>query len=78
MVAHRPEAETFAENVGILTHRVFGLEVEEAGFYNLIRDTVIEEGDYEEVMKEYDDRIGSEGRGLIRSLIALQNKKTQK
>ena len=77
MVAHRPEAETFAENVGILTHRVFGLEVEEAGFYNLIRDTVIEEGAYAEVMKEYDDRIGSEGRGLIRSLIALQNKKTQ-
>jgi len=77
MVAHRPEAETFAENVGILTHRVFGLEVEEAGFYNLIRDTVIEEGDYEEVMKEYNHRIGSEGRGLIRSLIALQNKKTK-
>ncbi|MEP1523018.1 AAA family ATPase [Ascidiaceihabitans sp.] len=77
MVAHRPEAETFAENVGILTHRVFGLEVEEAGFYNLIRDTVIEEGEYDEVMNEYSSQIGSEGRGLIRSLIALQNKKSK-
>ncbi|WP_198666134.1 ATP-dependent endonuclease [Tropicimonas sp. IMCC34043] len=77
MVAHRPEAETFAENVGILTHRVFGLEVEEAGFYNLIRDTVIEEGDYDEVMEKYGGQIGSEGRGLIRSLIALQNRKSK-
>lgn len=77
MVAYRPEAETFAENVGILTHRVFGLEVEEAGFYNLIRDTVIEEGEYDEVMRKYSGQIGSEGRGLIRSLIALQNKKSQ-
>lgn len=78
MIAQRPEAETFAENVGILTHRVFGLEVEEAGFYNLLRDTVIEEGDYEKVMAEYDGRIGSEGRGLVRSLIALQNKRSKK
>ena len=77
MVAHRPEAETFAENVGILTHRVFGLEVEESGFYNLIRDTVIEEGAYDEVMHEYGAQIGSEGRGLIRSLIALQNKRSK-
>ena len=78
MTAHRPEAETFAENVGILTHRVFGLEVEEAGFYNLIRDTVIDEGKYNAVMDEYHSRIGSEGRGLIRSLIAIQNKKAQR
>ncbi len=77
MIAHRPESETFAENVGILTHRVFGLEVEEAGFYNLIRDTVIEEGEYKEVMNKYSSQIGSEGRGLIRSLIALQNKKSK-
>lgn len=78
MTAQRPEAETFAENVGILTHRVFGLEVEEAGFYNLLRDTVIEEGEYDAVMADYSNRIGSEGRGLIRSLIALQNKKSKK
>jgi predicted ATPase len=78
MTAQRPEAETFAENVGILTHRIFGLEVEEAGFYNLIRDAVIDDGDYEEIMKKYKFNIGSEGRGLIRSLIALQNKKSTK
>ena len=78
MTADRPEAETFAENVGILTHRVFGLEVEEAGFYNLIRNAVIEEADYDTIMEDYEGRIGSEGRGLIRSLIALQNKKSKK
>lgn len=78
MTAQRPEAETFAENVGILTHRVFGLEVEEAGFYNLLRDTVIEEGDYDAVMTAYGKSIGSEGRGLIRSLVALQKRRSQK
>jgi len=78
MTAQRPEAETFAENVGILTHRVFGLEVEEAGFYNLLRDSVIEEGDYDAIMAKYGSRIGSEGRGLVRSLIALQNKRSKK
>lgn len=75
MTAERPEAETFAENVGILTHRIFGLEVEEAGFYNLLRNAVIEDANYEKIISQYEKSIGSEGRGLIRSLIALQKKK---
>jgi predicted ATPase len=75
MVANRPEAETFAENVGILTHRIFGLEVEEAGFYNLLRDAVVDQADYDWIVSEYNGHIGSEGRGLVRSLIALQKKK---
>ena len=29
----RPENETFAENVSVLTRKVFGLEVEQSGFY---------------------------------------------
>jgi len=78
MTAERPSAETFAENVGILTHRIFGLEVEEAGFYNLIRDAVLSLGDYDEIIEKYGGSIGSEGRGLIRSLIAVQNKRSQK
>jgi len=75
MKAERPEAETFAENVGVLTHRIFGLEVEEAGFYNLLKDAVTSLGNYDEIMERYGDSIGSEGRGLLRSMIALQNKK---
>ncbi|MEP6067354.1 MAG: AAA family ATPase [Paracoccaceae bacterium] len=75
MTAERPEAESFAENVGILTHRIFGLEVEEAGFYNLLRNAVIEDADYKKIISQYGKSIGSEGRGLIRSLIALQQKK---
>jgi predicted ATP-dependent endonuclease of OLD family len=77
MKAERPEAETFAENVGVLTHRIFGLEVEEAGFYNLLRDAVTALGDYDEIMERYGHNIGSEGRGLLRSLIAIQNKKAR-
>jgi predicted ATPase len=75
MTAERPSAETFAENVGILTHRIFGLEVEEAGFFNLIRDAVLSYGDYGDIMEKYGGSIGSEGRGLIRSLIAVQNQR---
>jgi len=75
MKCERPEAETFAENVGVLTHRIFGLEVEEAGFYNLLRDAVTEFGSYEDIMERYGYEIGSEGRGLLRSLIALKNKR---
>jgi ABC-type transport system involved in cytochrome c biogenesis ATPase subunit len=78
MTADRPQAETFSENVGILTHRIFGLEVEEAGFYNLLRDAVVQDADYDTIMEKYGRKIGSEGRGLIRSLIALQNKKAPK
>lgn len=78
MTAERPEAETFAENVGILTHRIFGLEVEEAGFYNLLRNAVVEDADYDKIMEDHERRIGSEGRGLIRSLIALQKKRAIK
>ncbi|SFQ13315.1 AAA domain-containing protein, putative AbiEii toxin, Type IV TA system [Tranquillimonas alkanivorans] len=78
MTAERPSAETFAENVGVLTHRIFGLEVEEAGFYNLIREAVLSLGDYDDIIGKYGGNIGSEGRGLIRSLIAVQNKRSQK
>ena len=78
MTAERPSAETFAENVGILTHRIFGLEVEEAGFYSLIRDAVLSLGSYDDIIERYGGRIGSEGRGLIRSLIAVQNRRSQK
>lgn len=37
LLAERPEMETFGENVGTLTREVFGLEVTEAGFHQLLR-----------------------------------------
>ena len=36
----RPDNETFAENVGVLTREVFGLEVAKSGFLDLLRRSV--------------------------------------
>jgi hypothetical protein len=48
--AERPDSETFGENVGVLTHEVFGLEVTHSGFHELLRDAVQQEDDYESVL----------------------------
>lgn len=61
----RPDSETFAENVGTLTRKVFGLEVTKSGFYRLLHDSA-EGGDFNAVIDEFSEQIGSEGRALAR------------
>ena len=39
-VAERPEIETFAETVSVLTREVFGLEVDRSGFHRMILEIV--------------------------------------
>ena len=68
--AERPEIETFGENVGSLTHDVFGLEVQDSGFYKLLKDAVQEYGSREKVIEEFGDQLGSEARALLFSLAA--------
>ncbi|MEZ0018228.1 AAA family ATPase [Sinorhizobium fredii] len=63
----RPEIETFAENVSVLTRRVFGLEVEESGFFKLLSDQA-KGRDYDGVMNAFDQKVGGEGRALARAL----------
>lgn len=70
----RPEQETYGENVGILTREVFGLEVTRSGFYNLLTKSVDEGKDFEEIINEYDDQLGFEGRAILRSLISNRDK----
>lgn len=62
----RPEIETFGENVSVLTRKVFGLEVEESGFFKLLRDRA-NDSEFAEVIDEFDGRVGSEGRALARA-----------
>ncbi|MFD0374545.1 ATP-dependent endonuclease [Streptomyces sp. NPDC127112] len=68
--ARRPRYETYGENVGVLTHEIFGLEVMRSGFYAEVERAVHEFGDYEEVINHFGGELGDEARGLVRILLA--------
>lgn len=68
--ADRPDIETFAENIGVLTREIFGLEVTRSGFHKMLADAVVDRSSREEVLAKFDNEIGSEGRALLSSLIA--------
>lgn len=60
-VIERPEIETFAENVGRLTHEVFGLEVTRSGFYKMIADAISAGDDFDDMMINSMTNSGSRG-----------------
>ncbi|MGY8662432.1 AAA family ATPase [Bradyrhizobium sp. UFLA05-109] len=72
-VIERPEIETFAENVGRLTHEVFGLEVTQSGFYKMIAEAVVANDDFDDVISKFDGEVGLEGRALISVRIAARD-----
>ncbi len=65
----RPESETFAENVGVLTREVFRLEVSKSGFHEMLLSAVEEGKSYEEIVHDYGGSLGFEGRSLLRAFI---------
>lgn len=65
--AARPEIETFAENVSVLTRKIFGLETEESGFYRLLSAEAKHGGSFEAVDNDFAGQIGAEGRALLRA-----------
>ena len=69
-VAERVRAETFGENVGHLTHEVFGLEVTRSGFYKVIGESIEKDDDFDSVNRKFGGEIGLEGRALISMLLA--------
>ncbi|MGW1976479.1 AAA family ATPase [Streptomyces sp. NPDC001889] len=72
LVANRPRIETFGENVGIITHEVFGLEADETGFNRELKRLVDEGLSYTEIRFRFRNRLGGEARIIARSLIALR------
>jgi Fe-S cluster assembly ATPase SufC len=70
--ADRPEIETFAENVGVLTREVFALELSRSGFHKMLADAVGTADSVDEVTAKFDNEVGSEGRALISSLLAAR------
>jgi len=67
--ARRPVPETFGENIGRLTHEVFGLEAAETGFYELLRDAVNRKLDYDGVVDAFGGQLGTEARAILYSLL---------
>ncbi|WP_074687846.1 MULTISPECIES: AAA family ATPase [Pseudomonas] len=73
--AERPLDETFGENLGVLTSEIFSLEVSASGFHNLLRKSVEDNSKtYNQIIDEYNDQIGFEGRSILRNLIATRGK----
>ncbi|GAA5212006.1 AAA family ATPase [Streptomyces thinghirensis] len=62
-----PEIETFGENVGVITREIFGLEVRRTGFNRLIQSLADDGMSFDEILDEFDDQLGAEGRALARS-----------
>jgi len=72
--AKRPRIETFGENVGVLTSEVFSLEVERSGFHDLLARSVETDKTYEEIVRDYDNQLGFEGRAILKALIANRDR----
>lgn len=70
----RPSIETFGENVGILTSEVFNLEVEHSGFHNLLKKSVRSGKPYKEIIEDYSNQLGFEGRAILKALIANRDR----
>lgn len=69
----RPEIQTFGENVGILTREVFGLEVTDTGFHQLLTQSVERNPDYEEVLGNFNNQLGAEARAIVQAMIAVRS-----
>ncbi|TKI70384.1 hypothetical protein FCU45_03615 [Sulfurimonas crateris] len=67
--AERFETETFGETIGKLTREVFGLEVNESGFYKLLSEDVNTGKTYEQIIRKYNDQLGFEAKLLLRALL---------
>jgi len=69
MSGSRPGLQTFGENVGVLTHEAFGLEVTKSGFYTLLQAAVDEGETFDDIMYEYDEQLGFEAQATLRAMI---------
>lgn len=70
----RPSIETFGENVGVLTREVFGLEVVNSGFHDLLVRSVRDGDTYEKIISDYKGQLGLEGRALLRALVTHRDR----
>ncbi|PAU60594.1 hypothetical protein BZL42_10270 [Pseudomonas indica] len=67
-VAERLETETFGENVGVLTREVFGLEVTDSGFHQMLKKEAESAETYKQALRRFNGQLGAEARGVLRGL----------
>jgi predicted ATP-dependent endonuclease of OLD family len=67
-----PQIETFGENVGALTREVFKLELNQAGFYQLIEKAAKKEGSLEDLLQTFENQLGSEAKMVAMSAFRHQ------
>jgi len=65
----RPNIETFGENIGVLTREIFGLEVTNSGYHNLLLEELKSSTSYKTILRRFNGQLGSEAKGVLRSLI---------
>jgi predicted ATPase len=73
LTAARPRTETYGENVGVLTHEVFGLEVRSSGYYRALAEEVAAGGAFDDITARFSG-LGGEGRALLRALIGVRER----
>lgn len=74
--AKRPDIETFGENVGVLTREVFGLEVTHSGFHQLLENEIKNCDSYEEVLENFNGKLGNEAKAIVQSLMYYKKQGT--
>lgn len=69
--AERVQSETFGENVSVLTREIFGLEVDNSGFHNLLKAKIESSPDitFTEVNSSFNEELGSEAKAMIINLV---------
>lgn len=72
--AERLEIESFGENVGLLTQEVFGLEVTDSGFHNILKSIANASDTYEEAIEKLNNQLGQEGRAILKTLMFKNEK----
>lgn len=69
ITVERPEIETFGENLGVLTREVFVLEVANSGYHSLLTKSVESGASYDDLLSEYKNQIGLEGRTVLKAMV---------
>lgn len=70
----RLQIESFGENVGSLTQEVFGLEVTNSGFHNILKSIVSKYETYEDALEALNGQLGIEGKAILRNLFYTKGK----